>query len=85
MRTAYKNPWVQALATPSKMYDHANATTTVLKNLWDLLSGYDNWTDKLPWILENTLQDNTMLPVPFITQCQSSTNAIYSKITTTSS
>lgn len=47
----------------SKMYDHVNATTIVLKNLWDLLSGYDNRTDKLPWILENTLQDNPMLPV----------------------
>lgn len=47
----------------SKMCDQENATTRVLKNLWDLLSGFGNWTDKLPWILENTLQDNTMLPV----------------------
>lgn len=47
----------------SKMSNHANAATIVLKNLWDLLRGFGNWTDKLPWILENTLQENTMLPV----------------------
>lgn len=55
MENCIKKPMGSGSCDSSKMYDHANATTIVLKNLWDLLSGFGNWTDKLPWILENTL------------------------------